>query len=237
MLFPLIYITLFLQLGSLSSSSEQMAVELEIRRREVKFIHFALDRTALRDLRVWDSKSDVLRDARPGEVIDDSTEVMILHLWATWCGPCKEEFPLWRQIEPSILYPHKGRVRIAHVALQSDSTGMANFVKEMAGQLPFPLEHFDRNSRLADKLNLVDKQLALPVTLLLDSERVVRQAFIGSIRNRREELIESTGRLVRLIKTQQALGRVAPSDPRSAKHPSPAAKPAASSTVKIYGID
>lgn len=214
-----------------------MAIELEIRRREVRFIHLALDRTALRDLRVWDPTTDALRDARPGEVIDDSTPVMILHLWATWCGPCKEEFPLWRQIEPGLVYQHKGRVRIAHVALQNDSAGMASFVKEMAGQLPFPLEHFDRNSRLADKLNLVDKQLALPVTLLLDSERVVRQAFIGSIRNRREELIDSTARLARLVKMQQALGCVAPSDPRSAKPASPAAKPAANSTVKIYGID
>jgi hypothetical protein len=41
------------------------------------------------------------------------------------------------------------------------------------------------------------------MTLLLDGERVVRQAIVGSTLNRRSELIESTARLMALIQQQE----------------------------------
>lgn len=224
-----------MQLGSVSS--EQPEVEVEYRRRELRLLHFPLDRATLRNLLIWDSRRDVLRDARPGEVIDDSTPVMVLHLWATWCTPCKEEFPIWREVGSTLDAQHKGRVRVAHVALQNDSAGMARFVSEMQDRLPFPLNHFDRNEQLADKLKLVDKQMILPLTLILDQDRVVRQAFIGPISKRRQELVDSTARLMRLVKIQLSPAKSASGEPGSSKPAAPSTKPESPHPVKIYGID
>lgn len=236
MFLPLLYVTLLMQLGSVAP--EQPEVELEIRRRELRLLNFPLDRTALRTLSVWDNRTDDLRDARPGESVDDSTPVLILHLWATWCTPCKEEFPLWRDVGTSLTAQHKGRVRVAHVALQSDSSGMADFVNEMQGKLPFPLEHFDGHERLAEQLRLIDKQMPLPLTLLLDNGRTVRQAFIGPISNRRQELVDATARLVRLVsKVPAAPGRTVLVEPISPKPALSSPKPAAPVPVNIYGID
>lgn len=217
--------------------SEQLDVEVEYRRRELRLLHFPLDRAALRTLLIWDSRRDVLRDARPGEVVDDSTPVMVLHLWATWCTPCKEEFPIWREVGATLDAQHKGRVRIAHVAMQNDSAGMARFVGEMQDRLPFPLNHFDRNERLADRLKLVDKQLNLPLTLILDQDRVVRQAFIGPISQRRQELVDSIARLMRLVKVQLSPVKSASGEPGNTKPAAPSTKPESLQPVKIYGID
>lgn len=199
----LFYIGLFLQLGG-PLPPLKPGSELELRRQEVRLLHLAIDRAALRTLLVWEPKIGTLRDARPGEVVDDSTPVMILHLWATWCEPCKEEFPLWQKLGPRLVEQHSGRVRIAHVALQNDSSDMASFVQQMQGKLPFPVKHFDRGERLVGALRkaLAGKNLTLPLTLLLDQERVVRQAFIGPISERRQELAESTARLIKLIQQQ-----------------------------------
>lgn len=224
-----------MQLGSVPA--EQPDVEVEYRRRELRLLHLPLDRAVLRTLLIWDSRRDVLRDARPGEVVEDSTPVMVLHLWATWCTPCKEEFPIWREVGATLDAQHKGRVRVAHVALQNDSTGMARFVAEMQDRLPFPLNHFDRNEQLADKLKLVDKQMSLPLTLLLDQDRVVRQVFIGPISKRRQELIDSTARLMRLVKLQLSPAKSAAGEPGNSKPAAPSTKPEAAHPVKIYGID
>lgn len=202
-LIALFYVGLFLQLAG-PTPLARSGSELDLRRQEVRLLHLALDRVALRSFLVWEPKIDALRDARPGEVVDDSTPVMILHLWATWCDPCKEEFPLWQKLGPRLVDRHSGKVRIAHVALQNDSSDMASFVQQMHGKLPFPTRHFDRKERLASALRkaLSGKQLTLPMTLILDRERVVRQAIIGPISERRQELAESTARLIQLIQQQ-----------------------------------
>lgn len=175
--------------------------ELDLRRQEAELLHLPIDRTVLRSLSVWDAKPSALREARPGEIVDDSTPVMILHAWATWCEPCKNEFPMWKELGPRLVTQHRGRVRIVHVALQNDASDMASFVKEMRGKLPFPVQHFDRSERLANQIRdaLPKKQMTLPVTLVLDPDRFVRQAFIGSIAERWPELANSTGRLLHLV--------------------------------------
>lgn len=215
MLLSLLYVGLFMQLGSLPTAPP--GSELDFRRQEVGLLHLSVDRAALRSLLVFEPKTDALRDARPGEVVDDSTPVMILHLFATWCAPCKEEFPLWRDFGPRLSEQHQGRVRIVHVALQNDSSDFANFVHQMRNKLPFPVRHFDRGERLANQLRQAfsNKQLALPMTLLLDPDRIVRQAFIGPIDNRRQELTASTVRLLRLIRSQEDAAQKPQQQPKS----------------------
>jgi thiol-disulfide isomerase/thioredoxin len=202
-LLSLLYIGFFFQVGA--AAPNRAVTELDLRKQELGLLHLSVDRSALRTLLIWDAKSAALRDARPGEVIDDSTPVMLLHLWATWCTPCKEEFPLWRKLGPRIVTQHRGRVRVAHVAIQDDSGDMAGFVLQMRNRLPFPVQHFDREEHLAKQFRprYPSKQLTLPTTLLLDGDRVVRQAFIGPITERQQELIDSTARLLDLIREQE----------------------------------
>lgn len=211
MFWSLIHLGLFLQLAAAPASAPaaRSPTELDLRRQEVGLLHLPLDRIALRTLQMYDLKTEALRDARPGEIIDDSTPIMILHLWATWCEPCKEEFPMWRKFGPRLSTQHQGRVRIAHVALQSDVADMPAFLEKMRNKLPFPVQHFDRLEQLSKQLRpkFPSKQLTLPLTLLLDPDRVVRQAFIGPITERRQELEDGTARLLQLIEAQEDAAR------------------------------
>lgn len=203
-LLALFYIGLFMQLGEQQPAAP--GSELDIRRKEARLLHLGIDRAALHTLLVWDEKTNALRDGIRAEDPDDSTPLMILHLWATWCEPCKVELPLWREMGPQIAEKHHNRVRIVHVALQNDSSDMAGFVRALHKKLPFPLKHFDRGEHLAAILRgrTPNGKLTLPMTLLLDQDRVVRQAFIGPIGPRRQELQDATAWLLSRVDEREA---------------------------------
>ncbi len=209
---PILYAALFLQLGSTpvgqranNGAAGPLSISAEVHRFETAFLHLPLERAALRWLLVFDLKTLEARAARPAEGVDDSTPVMILHLWATWCGPCKEELGIWRKLGPRLVEENHGRVRIVYVALQKDLEGMTDFVSQIAGGFPGERLYLDRDENLSKNLRqaVPNEQLPLPMTLWLDENRIVRQALVGPINQRRAEVIDSTARLLRLIRHQE----------------------------------
>ena len=60
------------------------------------------DRALLRaDLGVVEMQK--LRLRVPGEAFDDSRPILILHLWATWCVPCRKEMPALDKLQQTRL--------------------------------------------------------------------------------------------------------------------------------------
>lgn len=229
----LLLFSLVLQLGAPSpgQSGSAASIPLKTYQVEIGFLHHALDRQALRVLLVWDPKGTAqsddtspfelfarkpeplcarhapgLRDARAAERIDDSTPVMVLHFFATWCEPCKEEFAVWREVGRRIANQSRGRVRIAHIALQEDAEGMAKLESELSERLPSGRIYFDCEGRLMRDLRqarMDGRAPSLPLTLWLDGERIVRQAMVGPITSRKDEVVASTARLLALIEQQE----------------------------------
>jgi thiol-disulfide isomerase/thioredoxin len=212
LILSLLYFGLFFQLGA-SPSDSSCALsptlnELENRnRQELRLNDLAIDRTALQGFAVWEQESQQLRPRKPGENMDDSTPVIILHLWAVWCSPCREEFPVWRELKEKLAKQYGGNVRIAHIAMQNEPGQMASFVSEMGKKLPFGAKYFDRDGRLAKNLRPAlgnKKDPPLPMTLWLDHERIVRHAIVGPITKRLPQVMELTAQLVRIIQQQQS---------------------------------
>jgi hypothetical protein len=218
---------LFLQLGGVAlAQSAPPSISIKTYRDELGLLHHAVDRSALRAILAWDPKDTPpetrrsnnifeeaepegprcahhpkhLREPFPGERVDDSTPMMILHLWASWCEPCKEDLAMWRDLGPNLAKQHKGRIRVVHVALEADAEGMSRIASELGDRLPVKRLYFDCDERLAkDITQTLGRQPPLPITLWLDSERIVRQAMVGPLTSRRTEVIESTARLMALI--------------------------------------
>jgi thiol-disulfide isomerase/thioredoxin len=201
-----LFTALFLTFGTAVAEQESRAELIKHRNLEVALLHLPIDRVVLGALPVWDEKTQKLRLRVPGEVFDDSRPILILHLWATWCGPCKEEFRLWTKLRERMQRQFGYDVQIVHIAMDHDTNAMAEFIQSLGDKMPPGPKYFDRDERLADQLrpSFKGRDLpTLPITLWLGPARTVRQALTGSIADRVSEVMDSTQRLLRTIKARQ----------------------------------
>lgn len=96
-------------------------------------------------------------------------QVVMLNFWASWCGPCREEFPLLDQMYKR--YRSAG-VTIVGVNVEPDSSDAEGFLAHTP--VSFPIA-FDRDNS-ASRLFHVD---GMPSTVLLDRKGVVRWTHRG----------------------------------------------------------
>lgn len=173
---PLLSALLLLALLAIPSpaAAEPIAELINQHRMEMDLLHLPIDRMVLEALPVFDVATGKLRLRVSGESCDnDSGSFLILHLWATWCAPCKAELALWKRLAARLGrqldkdYPGQyGEMRIVHVAMQKDVSSLGAFLKEMEDRMPPGPVFVDRDGRLAAQLREVLKQEArLPLTL------------------------------------------------------------------------
>jgi hypothetical protein len=87
--------------------------------------------------------------------------------------------------------------------MQKEPSGMVDFMRQMGDKLPFSAKFVDRDEQLLKVLlrafGGADHLPTLPMTLWLGPARTVRQAMVGTIRDRVGEVIDSTDRLLRSL--------------------------------------
>jgi thiol-disulfide isomerase/thioredoxin len=111
---------------------------------------------ALPELRFKDGSGE------PASLTDFRGKLVLLNVWATWRGPCREEMPTLDRLQATL-----GEPDFAVVALSIDRAGIGVVdafyteigVKNLA-------RYIDESGRIAQQLNA----LGLPTTLLLDRE-------------------------------------------------------------------
>ncbi|MEM7051732.1 MAG: TlpA disulfide reductase family protein [Acidobacteriota bacterium] len=101
-----------------------------------------------------------------------STELVgqptVLTFWATWCQPCLKEIPLLRELDAD------PRLRLISVALDEGGAEVVRpFVAERSIDYPVLIGDQETFTRLGG--------LAIPHTLLIDSEGIVRDVVRGQI--------------------------------------------------------
>jgi peroxiredoxin len=96
-------------------------------------------------------------------------DVVMINFWATWCGPCRQEMPLLDG-----LYSKYQRVgfTLLGVNIDDDSRRAMKMIDELG--VTFPVL-FDESKNVS-KLYEVE---AMPVTVLVDKEGVVRHVHHG----------------------------------------------------------
>ncbi|SDY85553.1 Thiol-disulfide isomerase or thioredoxin [Modestobacter sp. DSM 44400] len=93
-----------------------------------------------------------------------------MNLWATWCGPCREEMPLLQDA-----YVQYGeQVRFLGVDTQDDPEAAGSFLADLDIGYPHVV---DPSGQLLRELGV----RGLPVTLVLDQTGRVKARSIGQL--------------------------------------------------------
>jgi peroxiredoxin len=96
-------------------------------------------------------------------------DVVMLNFWATWCGPCRQEMPLLDE-----MFQRYRKVGFTLLGINIDEdTRRAREMAETLG-VSFPVL-FDLDKSVS-RLYAID---AMPVTLLIDRQGVVRHVHYG----------------------------------------------------------
>ena len=98
----------------------------------------------------------------PKTIADWRGKVVLLNLWATWCGPCRHEMP-----DLDALQAEFGGDRVEVVAISADRQGpsvIGPFYDEVG------VKHLAHYNDKTMKTHRAFRSLGLPTTILLDAE-------------------------------------------------------------------
>jgi thiol-disulfide isomerase/thioredoxin len=98
-------------------------------------------------------------------------KVVLIDIWATWCGPCKKEMPSYQRLADE--YGARGFAVVGLKAnMMADTEDPLSFAKRMGVHYPLVIATDD----LLQKLGGLE---GLPTTLLYDRQGILRKKVIG----------------------------------------------------------
>jgi cytochrome c biogenesis protein CcmG/thiol:disulfide interchange protein DsbE len=109
--------------------------------------------------------------AAPTSLAAERGNVVIVNLWASWCGPCRAEMPAIQQLYMAD-YDRGLRVLAVNSTVQDNEDDARAFVRELG--LTFPI--------LLDRDGAVTRRYlvrALPTTFIVDRHGIIRSTVFG----------------------------------------------------------
>ncbi|NJM54264.1 MAG: TlpA family protein disulfide reductase [Blastocatellia bacterium] len=117
-------------------------------------------------------------------------KVLVVNVWATWCGPCRHEIPELIKLQDK----HKaGGFEVIGLNLDEDED--AELIKEFAKEFNINYELLRGNHELFGEFYRVSKRDAIPQSFLIDREGKLLGVFVGG-GSGLKKLIESVDKVV-----------------------------------------
>ena len=96
---------------------------------------------------------------------------VLLNFWASWCDPCRREFPLLQGVQEA------GDVEVLGVVFDDRAASAADFMEEFGATWPGLV---DPRGQIAAAYG-VAKKPGIPVTVAIDSDGVLRRVQLGEL--------------------------------------------------------
>lgn len=121
---------------------------------------------------------------------DYKGKVLLVNVWATWCGPCRAEIP--QLIELQNKNKEKG---LEVIGLNLDEEDTAEMIKDFGKEMSVNYELVRGEGKLFEEFFKVSKKDAIPQSFLIDREGKLLGVFVGGGASLRK-LIENTNKVV-----------------------------------------
>lgn len=110
-------------------------------------------------------------------------QVIIVNFWASWCGPCVEEFPSMIKL----VRQFNGKVKLVAVSLDNQKKDMTDFLNiYAAGKEPHVTLLWDPDSKISDQFG-TDR---LPESYVVTGDLKLLKKVAGSIDWLREDVVQ-----------------------------------------------
>lgn len=96
-------------------------------------------------------------------------QAWILNVWASWCGPCREEHPLWNE------FARDKPVPLVGLNYKDDPASAARWLRELGD--PYTVSVADRDGAVGIEFGVY----GVPETFVIDRAGVIRFKHIGPI--------------------------------------------------------
>lgn len=162
------------------------------------FLNARLDLSLLRKLSVYEPQTAEWRTLRADEIPGQRGKLIVLHLWAEWCGPCKEELPLWKELTHQLQAARKDQLEFVFLSVSHGPLEARQYIVENRARFPRAPLFYDTSSAIGGVLRglSLSDELPLPTTLLIDDRGVIRYGFIGSVAARTAGLRQAINRIL-----------------------------------------
>ena len=118
-------------------------------------------------------------DARIKQLLSPGGKPRLVNFWATWCGPCREEFPDLVKIDAE----YRGKIDFLTVSLdfiEEIDTAVPTFLSEMNAEMPtYLLTSADENTLISSIAK--DWSGALPFTILYNEKGEITYTRQGKV--------------------------------------------------------
>ena len=105
---------------------------------------------------------------------DYKGKVLVVNVWATWCGPCRQEIPELIQLQNK----HKAK-GFEVIGLNLDENEDAEMIKDFGKEMEVNYELVRGDSQLFSEFLKVSKRNAIPQSFLIDREGKLLGVFVG----------------------------------------------------------
>ncbi len=116
-------------------------------------------------------------DATPVEktLADYKGDVVLINIWATWCGPCRVEMPSIELLHNA--YASKG---LKVVAISVDDAGSDALVREFVKQYKLTFEILRDQGGQEGQVSRDYQTTGYPETVIIGRDGVIRRKFLGA---------------------------------------------------------